>query len=314
MNNYVTSIVRTHERENNIYIKRDDLLPVAFGGNKVRIASEFISDMRRSGKNTIVGYGNSRSNMCRALAVLCSMEHIPCHIISSGDDDGSYQDTWNGLIINSTGAVIHKCRKTEVAPTVESVCKGIIDSGHKPYYIFGDKFGKGNEATPLKAYDSVYKEISEQTPEILGGGYKFDYIFLPTGTGMTQSGLIAGQYRCQGNEKIIGISVARKEDVVKKIIADNLNKYLNTEKFHPESVIVTDKYLKDGYGLYDDKIIGTIDHVLQNEGIALDPVYTGKGYNGMLEYLQDEGIQGKNVLFILTGSIPLFFDYAKSFL
>jgi D-cysteine desulfhydrase len=43
-------------------------------------------------------------------------------------------------------------------------------------------------------------------------------------------------------------------------------------------------------------------------------VYTGKGYNGMLEYLKDEGIQGKNVLFILTGSIPLFFDYAKFFL
>lgn len=313
MGKYITPIVRTHERDNNIYIKRDDLLPVAFGGNKVRIAQEFIADMRQSGNDTMVGYGNSRSNMCRALAVLCSNEHIPCHIISSGDDDGSYQDTWNGLIINSTGAVIHKCRKTEVAKTVESVCKEIIVSGHKPYYIFGDKFGKGNEATPLKAYDSAYKEISEQTPEVLGG-YRFDYIFLPTGTGMTQSGLIAGKYRCQGKENIIGISVARKEDVVKKIIADNLNKYLGKETFDPESINVTDKYIKDGYGLYDDKIISTIHRVLRSEGIALDPVYTGKGYNGMLEYLMDEEIQGKNVLFILTGSVPLFFDYAKSFL
>jgi D-cysteine desulfhydrase len=131
---------------------------------------------------------------------------------------------------------------------------------------------------------------------------------------MTQSGLIAGKYRCQGKEKIIGISVARKEDEVKKIIADNLNKYRGKETFDPKSVNATDKYIKDGYGLYDDKIVNTIYRVLRSEGIALDPVYTGKGYNGMLEYLKDEGIQGKNVLFILTGSIPLFFDYAKFFL
>ena len=314
MDKYVTPIARTHDTNNNIWIKRDDLLPVAFGGNKVRIAVEFIADMKRTGKDTIVGYGNSRSNMCRALAVLCSMQHIPCHIISSGDDDGSYQATWNGLIISSTGAIIHKCRKTEVAQTVEAVCDEIRASGHEPYYIFGDKFGKGNEATPLKAYDKVYDEISKQAHVILGGGYRFDYIFLPTGTGMTQSGLIAGKYRCQGKEKIIGISVARKEDEVKKIIADNLNKYRGKETFDPKSVNAMDKYIKDGYGLYDDKIVNTINRVLRSEGIALDPVYTDKGYNGMLEYLKDEGIQGKNVLFILTGSIPLFFDYAKFFL
>jgi D-cysteine desulfhydrase len=131
---------------------------------------------------------------------------------------------------------------------------------------------------------------------------------------MTQSGLIAGKYRCRGKEQIIGISVARKEDVVKKIIADNLSKFLDKETSDFKPIKVTDKYLKDGYGLYDDKIISTINRVLRNEGVALDPVYTGKGYNGMLEYLKDEEIQGKNVLFILTGSIPLFFDYAKAFL
>jgi D-cysteine desulfhydrase len=181
MGKYVTPIMRTHERDNNIYIKRDDLLPFVFGGNKVRIAQEFIADMKQSRKDTMIGYGNSRSNMCRALAVLCSMEHIPCHIISSGDDDGSYQDTWNELIIKNTGAIIHKCRKMEVAQTVERVCRDIIDSGHKPYYIFGDKFGKGNETTPLKAYDSVYKEIYEQTPKVLGGGVQVRLHFSSNG-------------------------------------------------------------------------------------------------------------------------------------
>ena len=28
-----------------LYVKRDDLIPYAFGGNKVRIAAEFMDDM-----------------------------------------------------------------------------------------------------------------------------------------------------------------------------------------------------------------------------------------------------------------------------
>lgn len=50
---YFTPIIKIHSQLTcNIYIKRDDLLPFSFGGNKVRIAEEFFADMRR--KNMIV--------------------------------------------------------------------------------------------------------------------------------------------------------------------------------------------------------------------------------------------------------------------
>lgn len=57
----------------NIYIKRDDLLPISFGGNKVRIAREFFDDMDAKGMDCMVGYGNARSNLSRALAALNSI-------------------------------------------------------------------------------------------------------------------------------------------------------------------------------------------------------------------------------------------------
>ena len=53
----------------------------------------------------------------------------------------------------------------------------------------------------------------------------------------------------------------------------------------------------------------TIYNVMMRYGIALDPTYTGKAFNGMTEYIENTSISGKNILFIHTGGTPLFFDY-----
>ena len=94
---FKTPVVQISDEKNSLYIKRDDLLPFSFGGNKVRIALEFINDMKNKGKNSIVGYGNSRSNLSRALANLCYQFEIPCHIISPAYEDGTRVDTYNGI-------------------------------------------------------------------------------------------------------------------------------------------------------------------------------------------------------------------------
>ena len=82
-------------------VSRDDLLPFSFGGNKARIALEFINDMYLRGLNCIVGYGNARSNLSRALANLCFQFNIPCHIISPADEDGTRIETFNSKIVQA---------------------------------------------------------------------------------------------------------------------------------------------------------------------------------------------------------------------
>ena len=49
--------------------------------------------------------------------------------------------------------------------------------------------------------------------------------------------------------------------------------------------------------------------MLLEEGLPLDPTYTGKAFRGMLDYLDDRGVRGKSVLFLHTGGTPLFYDY-----
>lgn len=322
---YITPIQKLNTKvgDTTIYMKRDDLLPFSFGGNKVRIAQEFYADLDAQKKNCMVGYGNARSNLCRVLANLNFMRGGVCHIISPADDDGERSNTANSIIVHSSGAIVHFCNKDNVAETVDAVFAECEASGLKPYYIYGNRYGKGNEAVPVRAYAKVYTEIQKQCHML---GIKFDAIFLATGTGMTQAGLLAGCMLAKGHEKIIGISVARKREQESKEVLKYINAYLhsvyctdakcchsmvdhNADMTSDIEIIVEDDYLSGGYGKYDFQIRGTIKDILLAEGIALDPTYTGKAFYGMLDILKKNNY--KNVLFLHTGGTPLFFDLLK---
>ena len=295
-----TPFIQIPDEKNSIYVKRDDLLPFSFGGNKVRIALEFINDMKKQGKDCIVGYGNARSNLSRALANLCYQFKIPCHIISPADEDGTRIDTYNSKMVLSCDAKFHYCKKTNVKETVESILKDIRKEGLKPYYIYGDSTGKGNEHTPMLAYAKLYEEIKGQ----------YDYIFLATGTGMTQGGLLAGKAINNGTEKIIGISVARSAAQEIEVLRKSLECFSDRiQKIENYEINVEDAYLCDGYGTYNRQIEKTIHQQLTCNGMPLDPTYTGKAFWGMQDYLNRKCITGKKVLFIHTGGTPLFFDY-----
>lgn len=295
-----TPVIQIPDEKNSIYIKRDDLFPFSFGGNKVRIALEFINDMKKQGKDCIVGYGNARSNLSRALANLCYQFKIPCHIISPADEDGTRIDTYNSKMVLSCDAKFHYCRKTNVKETVESVLNDIRKEGLKPYYIYGDSTGKGNEHTPMLAYAKLYEEIKGQ----------YDYIFLATGTGMTQGGLLAGKAINNGAEKIIGISVARSAAQEIEVLCKSLECFSDRiQRIENYEINVEDAYLCDGYGTYNRQIEKTIHQQLTCNGMPLDPTYTGKAFWGMQDYLNRKCITGKKVLFIHTGGTPLFFDY-----
>ena len=134
-------------------------------------------------------------------------------------------------MVQSFNAIFHYCAKTSVKDTVESVMKELQDKGLKPYYIYGDSTGKGNEHTPLKAYVEVYQEIKEQ----------YDYIFLATGTGMTHGGLLAGKAKNNGNEIIIGISVARTSAHETEVLHNTLSAYSErVEKIDIPEITVID--------------------------------------------------------------------------
>lgn len=303
---------------NKIFIKREDVIPFYFGGNKVRIADLFIQDMRAKGNNCLIAYGNGKSNLIRVLSNMCAAGNIPCCMIIS-DEAQAITASNNDLISRSFGGEFIACTKENVAKTVSEAILQYTNAGLKPYYIYGNEHGVGNEAVPVSAYGKVYEHILYQEKQ---SGVHFDYIFLASSTGMTQAGLIGGAIRHNGSHKIVGISTARYADIQIPVLKKHILAYLiqqdekETAGLLIDEVIAgqiyfEDQYIGQGYGQFGKDIKETIKAILKIDGIALDPVYTGKAFYGMTEYLKEMNIKEKNILFIHTGGISLFYDHIR---
>ena len=202
------------------------------------------------------------------------------------------------------GAEIVGCKVSEVKETIERILHRLTEESYKPYFIQGG--GHGDFGT--QAYVDAYNEIREYELE---NNIHFDYIFHTSGTGTTQAGLICGKLINKDNKQIIGISNARKNPYGGQVVLDSVNSYLESIKFKSiglEEINFIDDYVLGGYGAYNNEILEVIREVLIKNGIPLDTTYTGKGFWGMKEYIKENQITGKNILFIHTGGTPLFFD------
>ena len=289
---------------NNLYIKRDDLFPFSFGGNKARKGVLFWEEFLAGGYSCVVTYGSSSSNHCRVIANLAASYKVPCYIISPEE---ASQPTYNSYMMGLFGAEITCVSVHEVHDTIEAKLQELEDQGEKPYFIYGG--GHGNIGT--EAYVQAYKEISEFEER---EGISFDYIFHASGTGTTQAGLIAGKLLSGDTKQIVGISIARKNPRGGLIVQESVEEYLrsigsNIDKQTIDyNTLFVDDYTSDGYGSTSDEIQEVIQRVIKMYGIPLDKTYTAKAWWGMERYLISHEIAGKNILFIHTGGTPLFFD------
>jgi len=304
LGNYqATPIQLMNENINNnkFYIKRDDLLPISFGGNKVRKAILFFEQLSVEGFDCVVTYGSSSSNHCRVIANMAAAKEIPCYIISPSESSNS---TYNSKLTELFSAIITYCPVSEVSNVITQKLMGLRSQGYNPYFIQGG--GHGNVGT--RAYVSAYKEIIDFEKS---SGIHFDYIFHTSGTGTTQAGLVCGKLMYGGEKKIVGISNARRNPYGAQVVLDSVNEYLKSQGIRAvteEVITFLDDYVLNGYGSYNEQIVQTIKQVLTHDFIPLDTTYTGKAFWGMKEYIKKNQIKENKILFIHTGGTPLFFD------
>lgn len=305
--------MRLSDGKNDFYIKRDDLLPFSFGGNKVRFARKFVEDMQRKQCDSMIIYGNHHSNLCRILATLCRELDIPCYMVHNTEDVKRERESNNSRIIREMGVTEICCTKQEISAAVKKAMNELKEKGFRPYYIYGDHRGEGNEWVPMQAYVEVYREIRawERTNHT-----HFDYIFLASSTNATQSGLLMGSLLAGDDRKIVGISVSRNQIRGEEVIARNLREYaqkfaLELPKNLEQYIHFTDAYMEGGYGVFSSKVKQVIGDIYKSDGVYLDMTYTGKAFYGMMEYLGEKCVEDKNILFLHTGGAPLFFDFLE---
>ena len=301
---YKTPLYNLDNGTNRLFVKRDDLLPFSFGGNKARKALLFWRDYENSGCDCFVTYGSSSSNHCRIIANIAASLQVDCYIISP---TCASEDTYNSKLMKMFGAHILCVDVQDVHEIIDNTLLKLRALGKKPYFIPGG--GHGNIGT--QAYVDCYQEILDY--EVTNNVY-FDYVFHASGTGTTQAGLVAGQILNKDDRHIVGISVARSNPRGLDIVKQSIKDYLDYIGFgYSDSIInstlnFNDEYISGGYGKDNNEIDCLIKRVMINYGIPLDKTYTGKAWWGMHNYLIKNNIENKNILFIHTGGTPLFFD------
>ena len=287
-------------KENHLYIKREDLIPFSFGGNKARKAQLFFHEIDKRDFDCVVTYGSGSSNHCRVIANECCRRGMGCFIIAPQE---ASEPTFNSQMMELFGAEITAVPVSEVHNAIEGKIEELRNAGKHPYFIEGG--GHGNIGT--EAYVQCYQEIREYERE---EDIHFDYIFFASGTGTTHAGLVCGQLLAGDERNIVGISIARKNPRGRDVVIQSIRGYLDgrvpEEDIQAATVFIDDYTF--GYGKDDKRVTETIETILKTYGIPLDATYTGKAFMGMTEYFLRHEIKGKTILFIHTGGTPLFFD------
>ena len=262
----------------------------------------------REGADAIIMYGDLCSNLCRVLAVMCKEKQLHCVMVARGNAD---RPSFNESLVRSYSIPMFSVCDNDVAKAVDQAMIYCHDQGWKPYYIFGDRTGRGKESIPVKAYEAVYEQLVayEKTQG------RFDRIYVPYGTGSTLSGMISGALRHEDMRPIIGISISSRsrERSIESIRTALKDRFQSETALHFLDDILPERIRTDynpwGYGAYDETISSTVMTLLKECGVPSDPIYSAKAFRGMVEDLKKEHITGQNILFLHTGSLPLFFDF-----
>ena len=176
----------SEDTRNRFWIKRDDLLPFSFGGNKVRIAASFLEDCVSRGYDAMILYGDRRSNLCRVLSSMCAASGLDAIMIETSEHEEDAAVPFNEKMIRSLGTRILPCEKSGIKAAVERAMDLLRREGKKPYYIYGNSLGEGNEGTAVDAYVRACPEILSWEAQ---NDISFDYVFTACGPGSTLAGV-----------------------------------------------------------------------------------------------------------------------------
>ncbi len=301
-----------------LYIKRDDVMELAFGGNKVRKLEFILGEVLDQGYDTVITRGSYYSNHVRLTAAATRKLGLNVYIVTYPPNSGVELRYQGNVLLNMVfGAkIIHVDSSKEADKKMIELKEELEKKGFKPYIIpVGGSTPVGVLGYALAAY-----EIMDQMLKI---GRKPRYIIHATGTGTTQAGLVLG-LKLLGVKgvDVIGVDIEKHEAERKLVdhIIELANKAANllglTEEIVNEGDIdIVREYSFGGYGVAPPELIDFLKEIARKEGLILEPVYTGKAMYALYD-LVDKGVieKGDTVVYIHTGGTPLVFQFADEFL
>ena len=265
-----------------IYIKRDDLTALAFGGNKTRKLEFLLPQAAAEGADTVITLGGLQSNWVRQTVAAARKLGMEAVVVLEGEPpQGDLQG--NLLLDHLMGAELRY--EPNVPQDVEDLeIQGVFPITGK---IAEEYRAKGRHpvlmplggATPVGnlGYINAVDELNDQLKEL---GVKADYVIAATGTGGTQAGIECGLRLSGMDTKMLGISVSYHTRPKEEEIAELCNATMDFlgcgERFAADQISVNYDYIGAGYGAVTDAALEAVSMAARTEGLILCHTYAGK--------------------------------------
>jgi D-cysteine desulfhydrase len=212
-----------------------------------------------------------------------------------GSKEQFFSERGNALLMRMADVEFEFVQSSHIGPAMDQAMEEYKQQGLNPYYLYG---GGHNKAGARAYVDAVFELKHALPPDSV-----VDHIFLASGTGSTQAGILAG---CREvgwlQTRVHGISVAREKERGTEAILESLEFLeMDQEGLHTD-IDFSDDFLFGGYGKYTQDLQEFVLRVAKETGVLLDTTYTGKAFYGMLETIKNQRLTGK-ILFWHTGGI-----------
>jgi len=291
-----------------LWMKRDDLTGLAFGGNKERKMEFVMADALNKKADVVVTTGPVQSNHARATAAAARKMGLKAVLVLRGKQPTEYDG--NLLLDSLFGAEIRfvQADSRHVGPKLEAVAEELKKEGHRPYIV------PGGASYPVGAvaYVNAMTELFEQAK---AANINIGCVVHAAGSGGTQAGLVLGNKALKAGIEILGVGAEPDDWLVKSTveIANGCAELLGVkEVVERDDVTLVGDYVGEGYGVLTKEVSDAIKLVAQMEGILLDPVYTGKAMAGLIDMVRRGRFDKKdNVVFVHTGGTPALFAYKR---
>ena len=282
-----------------LLVKRDDALPFAMGGNKVRKMRLLARHAIDHGADTLITTGGVQSNHARVTAAIAAASGLRSLLVLNGAPPDP--PTGNALLQRLFGAgIITVAGREDREPAMREAAERLTREGRRPYIV---PLG-GSTAEGALAYAHAFGELLQQIDPP-------DVIVHSTSSGGTQAGLAAGAALFQTKTQIVGISADDPSESIGAIVGGlvpAIGRLVGLDNLSYDAVEVDDSFVGGGYGVPTAASREAIEIAARTEGLLLDPVYTAKAMAGLISRVRaGEYRPYQTVLFWHTGGLPALF-------
>jgi len=290
-----------------IFIKRDDVTPMAMGGNKLRKLEFLAADALREGADTLITAGAIQSNHVRQTAAVAAKLGLHCVALLEnpiGTRAENYLTNGNRLLLDLFNVQVEMVDAlTDPTAQLDELATRLEAQGFRPYVI---PVGGSNALGALGYVESAL-EIAQQCE----GAVSLSSVVVASGSSGTHAGLAVGLEQLMPEVELIGVTVSRS-------VADQKPKVVTLQQAVAEQlalkakadILLWDDYFAPGYGTPNEEGMEAVKLLARLEGILLDPVYTGKAMAGLIDGITQKRFKDEGpILFVHTGGAPALFAY-----